>query len=211
MSESDGIDTVLRHLGSGHDLQEFPGTTAEKLGLIRTAGARRLIAWNKARGRYELTSRGWQRMAPRRGLGLAPLLISVTIGAAIGAGALAVLWPSADASHRSVAGDAGVAVSGPVVTHVARGTPAPAPQLASTLEAAPPAQSDPPPQEQVGTPAEPVKVADRPVEQEPGTEPPATVRKQAAAKRHRHHRTSRARVRRMWAWANRDERYPRFR
>jgi len=211
MSESDGIDTVLRHLGSGHDLQEFPGTTTQKLGLIRTARARRLIAWNKARGRYELTLRGWHRMEPRQGLGLAPLLISATIGAAVGAYALTILWPSAEASRYPVGAGAIVPVSEPVVAHVGRGTPAPKPQFASTLPAAPPVQSDLPPQEQSSARSEPVKLAEPPVPQEASAAATATPAKQTASKRHRHHKTSRARTRRMWAWAYRDERYPRFR
>jgi hypothetical protein len=213
MSETDGIDAVLRHLGSNHDLQDFPGTTAEKLGLVRTAGARRLIAWNKARSRYELTAAGWRRTTPRRGLGVAPLVISATIGAAIGAGALAVLWPSADASYHSVGRHTFLPVSRPVDADVGLGMPAPPPQLANALPAAPAVQYEPPPPSaQQSPPVEPVKVAEQPAPQEPGAEPTSTITKQFRAKKHHHRKTSRARMRRAWAWANpyRDERYPRF-
>src|ERR1700746_284295 len=99
MSESDGpekLDAILGHLARGRDLQDCSATATEKLGVIRTAAARRLIAWNKTRARYELTLAGWRRAAPRGSLGVAPLVIGATVGAAVGAAALSVLLPSSD-------------------------------------------------------------------------------------------------------------------
>ena len=209
MSESDGkasIDAVLRHLGSGRDLQDFSGTTAEKLGLIRTAGGRKLIAWSKGRGLYGLTSMGWRRLAPNQGLGSAPLVISATIGAVIGAGALSVLWQTADASRHSVGRESIPAVSRAVVGHAGLDRPTPPPVLASTFPATASVQYDPPPSAQPRLPTEPVKVAD-PTPEEPKVAAPSTVTKHISTKRHRH-KMSKARTRRMWAWAHRDERYP---
>ncbi len=209
MSDSaDPIDAMLRHLGSGHDLQNFPGTTAEKLGLMRTAGARGLIAWSKARGRYELTRVGWRHVTPRRGFGPAFLVVSTTIGAVIGAGALAALWLSADASHRSVGRQATAPVSRPVVANGGLDTPL---QTASASPAAPVVQQYPAPSAQLGSPTEPARVAEQPVPEEPSAEAAPTATKQAAVKRSRH-KTSSARTHRTWAWANshRDDRYPGF-
>ena len=93
------MDAMLRHLGCGQDLADFPGTASEKLAFIRTASRRGLIAWRKARGRYELTSFGWTELTPRRRFTLASLMISATTGAIIGAVGLAILWLPADAAH----------------------------------------------------------------------------------------------------------------
>jgi hypothetical protein len=213
MSESDGtdrIDTILSHLGRGRHLQDFPGTTSEKLGLIRTAGARRLIAWNKARARYELTFTGWRRITRRRGLGLAPLVIGATVGAAIGAVALAVLLPSADVSHGSVEPYAMASVSHPAEANVGLGTPAPAHAPAtSALPPAPPAQHAPASTASPNTDIVPVKLTAPPAADEPSSEAAPHIAKQTHARRRHHHKTSRARTRRMWASAYRDERYAR--
>ena len=95
-SDDDGrdLDAMLRHLGSGCDFREFPGTTAEKLGLIRTAVARGLIEWKKTRARYELTSHGWNALMPARRFGVASLMIGVAVGGIAGAAALAILLPA---------------------------------------------------------------------------------------------------------------------
>src|SRR5215471_12759300 len=93
------IDTMLRHLGSGRDLQHFSGTADEKLGLILTAAARGLIAWSKARGRFELTPTALRPETSTRGSGSASLVVGTTVGAVIAASALAALWLPADASH----------------------------------------------------------------------------------------------------------------
>src|SRR5262249_7393159 len=105
------IDTMLRHLGSGHDLQDFPGTADEKLALILTAAARGLIAWSKARGRFELTPIALRPETPTRGSGSASLVVGTSIAAVIAAGALAALWLPVDASHRAAALQAPAPVS----------------------------------------------------------------------------------------------------
>ena len=153
---------------------------------------------------WELKSIGSARLAPHRGLGAAPLMISATIGAVIGAGALAVLWPAADASRHSIMPP----VSGVVVANTGAATPTP-PELPRAFPATSPVQYDPPPNAQHRPATEPVKVAEKTAPRKPNVEPPATVTKQIGLKRHRH-KIGRVRVRRMWAWNYRDERYPRF-
>src|SRR5215469_8014990 len=95
MSNDGGqIDTTPRRLGSGYDLQNFPGTTAEKLGLMRTTSVRGPISWSKGRDPYELTSIGFRRRSR-----VASLVVCTSIATVIGANALAdLLLP--DASHR---------------------------------------------------------------------------------------------------------------
>jgi|SRR6516164_3250587 len=83
------IDTMLRHLGSGRDLEDFPGTADEKLALILTAAASGLIAWSTARGRFELTPVGLRPETSRRGSRSASLVVGTTVGAAVLVGALA--------------------------------------------------------------------------------------------------------------------------
>jgi hypothetical protein len=194
MRDGDEIDVILRHLGTGCDLQSFPGTTAEKLGLVRTASARGLIAWSKTRGRYELTHAGWRKVMPRRALGVATLVIGATIGAVIGAGALAVLWRPADASHHAVGRQPTAPVSRPVD---ANGGPYAALETARASLAAP----------ALGSPAEPAKVVEQALPEEPRAEPAPTVTAQAIKKSR--HKTTRARTHRTWAWSNpyRDDRY----
>jgi hypothetical protein len=214
MSEGDDrdkIDTMLRHIGIGQGPQDFPGTQAEKLGLIRVAGARGLVAWSKARGRYELTSLGWRQAGPRRGFGLASLAISTAIGAVIGASALGVLWLPADASHHSVGRQAKAPISRPVDTNGGLPTP---PQTASLLPAVPKVQTDPVPTAQP-IPTEPARVAEQPVPTQPSATATPTGTKHAAVKKPRH-KTAQARTYRTWAGANspranlyRDERYVR--
>jgi hypothetical protein len=96
------MDAMLRHLGWGQELQDFPGTTSERVALIRTASRRGLIAWRKARGRYELTSVGWTELMPRRRFSLASLMLSTVMGAVMGAAALASISDPADVSRYSV-------------------------------------------------------------------------------------------------------------
>ncbi len=91
------IDAMLRHLGRGDDLRNLPGTATEKIAVVRTAGARGLITWSRARGRYELTHFGWNELLPRQRFGVASLMASAAVGGLAGAAALAVLWSSADA------------------------------------------------------------------------------------------------------------------
>jgi hypothetical protein len=96
------IDAMLRHLGCGRDLGDFPGTASEKVALVRTAGARGLIAWRKARTRYELTSVGWDALTPRRRFGVSSLMLSAAMGGIAGSLTLAVFWLPDDASRRPV-------------------------------------------------------------------------------------------------------------
>ena len=98
------MDAMLRHLGCRHDLCDLPGTTSEKLALIRTAGARGLIAWRKTRAQYELTSAGWNALMPRRRFGVAALMMSAATGGMAGALAAGVFWLPADASRPSARG-----------------------------------------------------------------------------------------------------------
>ena len=157
MSDPGGqIDTVLRHLGSGHDFESFPGTTDEKLGLMLTASARGLVAWSKARRRFELTPVGWHQLAPRRGFGLAPLAVCMSIGAVIGAGALAAVWLPADASHSLAGRQVSAPVSRPVDPGGGLRTP---PQTASASPVAPKLHTDQVPTAQPDTPMEPAQVA----------------------------------------------------
>src|SRR5437879_4997077 len=98
------IDAMLRHLGRGDDLRNLPGTATEKIAVVRTAGARGLITWSRARGRYELTHFGWNELLPRQRFGVASLMASAAVGGLAGAAALAVLWSSADAPPRAARG-----------------------------------------------------------------------------------------------------------
>jgi hypothetical protein len=102
--EGRAMDAMLRHLGCRRDLCDLPGTTSEKLALIRTAGARGLIAWTKTRAQYELTSAGWNALMPRRRFGVAALIVSAATGGMAGALAVAVFWLPADASRPSARG-----------------------------------------------------------------------------------------------------------
>jgi hypothetical protein len=182
------IDAVLRHLGCGQDLRDFPGTASEKLALIRTAASRGLIAWQRGRGRYELTSIGWSELTPRRRFTLASMAASTAVGAALGAAALAILWLPADASHGSPGRQASA--------------PAPPPQ---TVSVAPAVSPGPAPSAQPVNPPEPVKVADQPVPEEPSAEAAPTVVKEAAVKKPRRKTASRRRREELDAtWASAD-------
>jgi len=64
------MNAVLRHLGCGGDLRDFPATANERVALIRTAGARGLVTWHKTHPRYELASIGWNELMPRRRFGI---------------------------------------------------------------------------------------------------------------------------------------------
>jgi hypothetical protein len=167
------MDALLRHLGCGQDLQEFPGTKFETLALTETAGRRGLIAWGEASGRYELTPIGLSKLTPRRRFGLASLMVSTAIGATIGAAALAVLWLPAGASHGSVRGQS-------------------AASLSRSQDAPPAVAHDPGPGAAPAHPIEPPKVADQPVPEQPGAEADPAGGKQAAVNKPRrktaHHR-----------------------
>jgi hypothetical protein len=199
------IDTMLRHLGSGRDFQDFPGTKDEKLGLILTAAARGRIAWSAARGRFELTPIGLRPETPRRGFGLASLVVGTTVGAAIAAGAFAALWLPADASDRPAGRQAPAPVSRPVDLGGGLRT---LPQTASAspvvpkvftdhvlsaqhempmeqARVAPKVQTDLVPAAQP-IPTEPARVAEQPVPEQPSATATPTRVKQAAVKKPRH-------------------------
>jgi hypothetical protein len=197
MNENDdraNIHAVLKHLGCGLDFRNFPGTTSEKLALIRTADRRRLITWQKARGRYELTPAGWSELAPRRRFGLASLMVSTAMGATFGAAALGVFWLSADASHRFVAGQSTAPVSRRVDADGGLRNPVP-PRQAASAAAAQVALADVPhdPASSVepGNPADPPKVADRAAPEGPNAADPSSKVKQAAIKKARRNTVSR--------------------
>jgi len=164
------IDTMLRHLGSGRDLQDFPGTADEKLALILTAAASGLIAWSTARGRFELTPIGLRRETPRRGSGSASLVVATTVGAAIAAGALAALWLPADASHHPDGRQAPAPVSRPVdpggglrtLPQTASASPV-LPQTASVSPVVPKVYNDQVPSARRDTPMEPAHPIAQPV------------------------------------------------
>src|SRR5689334_16933234 len=86
------INAALRHLGSGADLRDFPASPSEKVALVKTASQRGLITWHKGRGRYELTATGWCELAPTRRFGVGSMMLGTTVGATVGAVALAVFW-----------------------------------------------------------------------------------------------------------------------
>ena len=93
------IHAVLKHLGSGGELREFPATASEKVALVKTASQRKLIVWHRGRSRYELTSAGWCELAPSRRFGVGSMMLGTTIGATLGAAALGVFWLAAGESH----------------------------------------------------------------------------------------------------------------
>jgi hypothetical protein len=95
------IRAALKHLGSGADLRDLPATASEKVALVKTASQRRLIAWNKGRGRYELTAAGWCELAPSRRFGVGSMLVGSAVGATIGVVALAAFWIAAGASRET--------------------------------------------------------------------------------------------------------------
>ena len=79
------IQAVLRHLGSGGGLRDFPASASasEKVALVKTANQRGLIAWHKGRGRYELTPAGWCELAPTRRFGVGSMVLGTTVGATL--------------------------------------------------------------------------------------------------------------------------------
>jgi hypothetical protein len=183
------LDAMLRHLACGQDPQDFPSTTHERLALIETAGSRGLIEWQKERGRYELTPIGWRQLTPRGGVGLGSLMVSSTIGATIGAAALAFLWLPAGSVSRS---------ENPIVASASRlvdtGVHSPAPPAAVTRELRPGVAP--------GNPIEPPAVADRPVPEQPGAEAAPTGAKVAVKKSHRRTAYRHKREQTTWAFAD---------
>jgi hypothetical protein len=192
------LDALLRHLGCGHDLHDFPGTTRyEQLALIQTAGRRGYVEWEHERGRYELTPVGWRALAPRRGFGVASLVASTAIGATIAATALVMLWSQAGVSRGQSATSA-ARLETPVAAPASRAAGARAPAAVAR---------DPVPGVTPGSPVEPQTADLQPTPEQPSVEDVPTVVKPAAVKK-THHKP--AGTRPSWAFANpyRDDRYP---
>ena len=192
------IHAVLRHLGSGADLRDFPSSPSEKVALVKAANQRGLIAWHKTRGRYELTPAGWCELAPSRRFGIGSMMLGGTAGATLGAVALAVFWFTAGAAHgpgapRPIAPAAPAQVakastpaaktSTPAVTGaVSSAAPIASPPTPASTSAAAPASASPP--ASAAPAAEPVRAA-APVEPEPtkvAHEPTPDEYAEAAAK-----------------------------
>jgi outer membrane biosynthesis protein TonB len=211
------IQAVLRHLGSGAALRDFAGSASEKVALVKTANQRGLIAWHKARGRYELTPAGWCELAPTRRFGVGSMMLGTTLGATLGAAALAVFWFTAGAAHgpaapRSVVAGAPAQVakfSAPAVTGavsnaapsvstpatVATPTPAPAAPVPAAAPAPVPAAAPVEP--------EPTKVVQEPTPEQLA-EAAAKAKQAAAAKKEKARQRAAARRKReeaARAWA----------
>src|SRR5262249_17588443 len=130
-----------------------------------------LIAWHKARGRYELTPAGWCELAPSRRFGVGSMMVGTTVGATLGAAALAVFWFTSGVAHTP-------AVPRPVVAaapaQVAKAAPAVNGAVSSVASIAPSTSPDPAPTTAASAPpapaAAPVRAAEpaaAPVEPEP--------------------------------------------
>jgi hypothetical protein len=212
------IEAMLRHLGSGADLRDLPTSASQKVALVKTANQRGLIAWHKSRGRYELTTAGWCELAPSRRFGLGSIMVGTTLGATLGAAALAVFWLTAGAAH--VSGPAPRSAAAPAPAQVAK-LSAPAvsgaasepallasvssPAQATTGSASPPggspvtAPAREVPPAAAPAEAEPTKVADEPTPEQLAE---AAKAKQVAAKKARQRAAARRRreeAARTWA------------
>jgi hypothetical protein len=177
------IHAVLRHLGSGADLRDFPSSPSEKVALVNAANQRGLIAWYKARGRYELTPAGWCELAPSRRFGVGSMMLGGTAGATLGAVALAVFWFTAGAAHgpvapRSIAAAAPAQVakaSTPAVTGAvssaapiaSSSTPASSTPASASAAASAPASAPPIPAAPAAEPVRTAAPAAAPAEPEP--------------------------------------------
>jgi hypothetical protein len=217
MNKSDDrsrIDAILRHLGCGGALRDFPGTESEKLALIRIAGNRGLVTWHKGRGRYEVSPIGWSELTPRRRFGLGSLMAGTAVGATVGAAVLGFFWVSADAARLvgpSPVARAEKAIAASVAPMPLAPVPvaaAPAPQTASASPAAPAFPPAPASGALAGSPTEPAKpakVAEQPVPPEPSAEAAPVEVKQAAVKKPRRKTVSRRRHDETGpAWASAD-------
>ncbi|HEV3110053.1 MAG TPA: hypothetical protein VGY99_06130 [Candidatus Binataceae bacterium] len=200
------IDAMLRHLGCGHDLHDFPGTPTEKVALVRIAGTRRLIAWQKARVRYELTALGWDRLMPSRRFGVGSLVMSAASGGAVGAIALAILWLPGDPSHPSVHRHSSASISRvekPYLLQASHSAEVPAPRpdplpVTNVSRDAVAVAAEPDPDEVS-------RATDRPAADPPRAEVPLSAVKETEVKKYRrkaaHHR--RREHGRTWARADR--------
>jgi hypothetical protein len=57
---------VLEHIEKRGRLQGFPAPPREKLALMKSAIEHRLVVWDKAVGKYELTAVGHERLVEER-------------------------------------------------------------------------------------------------------------------------------------------------
>ena len=179
------IEAMLRHLGSGADLRDLPVSASEKVALVKTANQRGLIAWHKTRGRYELTAAGWCELAPTRRFGVGSIMVGTTLGASLGAVALAVFWLTAGSAHvsapapQSAAAPAPMQVarlSAPAVDGAASGPALVAPMVApiepTTASAAPASPPASVPAREVAPAAAPAQAEPSSVAEEPASEQP---------------------------------------
>jgi hypothetical protein len=176
------IHAVLQHLGCGEDLASFPATASEKVALIRIAANRRLIAWHRARGRYELTGAGWSELGSGRRFGLLSLMASTAAGAVIGAVVLGIFWLSSDAST-----DLAAKPPARAVWRTEKAAVAPAFRPANTRTAGDTAAVPPPaaaPAPAAVPPAPPI-LAEQPVTEEPPVVAPPPKVKHARARKPR--------------------------
>ena len=184
------IQALLRHMGSGADLREFAASPSEKVALVKTANQRGLIAWHKARDRYELTPVGWCELAPSRRFGVGSMMLGTTAGATLGAAALAVFWFTAGAAHGPAAPRPVVKTAPAQIAQVSTSSAAPVsnatPGAASPVpaSAAPTAAAAPTPAAPTApaaaAPAHAALPAAAPVEPEPKEIAPEPTREQLA-------------------------------
>jgi hypothetical protein len=123
MDDRAKIRAVLRHIHRGQDFRDFPGTKNEKLALVARIARRRLVKWERERGRYRLTWIGrWQ--LGREGRSPTSLFSAKVIAATCAALTIAAVGFWTDASVRPVGGQ--TASARPVPT-------APPPPLANAF------------------------------------------------------------------------------
>jgi hypothetical protein len=63
------IGAAIEHIQAHGNLDGFPAGRTERLALVATAARQGLVAWNRSRGRYDLTSRGHRRVRALRRAG----------------------------------------------------------------------------------------------------------------------------------------------
>ena len=185
------IDTVLRHLAAGGEIQDFPGTKYENLALTRSVERRGLVLWDKEGDRFVLTPAGWAELTPRR-FGVPSLMVSTGIGAAIGAAVLAFLWLPGLQGRDSAYGHAtaSLALEKPVAAAAAPPVDASGRSLARVPESAPSTAPAPAAATAPAAAAEPVQAAPDPAPVEAAAEPASRPVKQAQKSHHRSPRHS---------------------
>jgi hypothetical protein len=178
------MDAMLRHVGAGHDLGEFPATVTERVALAWTAGARGLIEWNRRRTRYELTPAGWSKLTPGRMFDLRWLIVSTAAGVMVTGTVMGIIlsinapdrvadrWPTTPASAAKYPllhpTDANAHAGLTTVNFV--------PEIASPVAVAPPLVAE-----------DPIELAvdERPIVEEPKVEPAPARAKETHVKKHR--------------------------